>query len=315
MGYTEEDLAGLSATEREALTAPDEDDLEGADDVDDGTEDDNSDDDQVDDDSPAVNATDSTAVASESAATVVSGDADTDADRVDDFAIDDVPAVTFIPKLSGDVLPEYQTEIDRITTAGQAEIDKLDDQYASGDLGEAERRTQVRAIERTLKLETRKLEASSQNQEISEQLWRAEQAAFFKANPGLVQTKNPEGYAKLNSEVLRVVNDPANASLSGIQVLCLAKRNIDEAAEFAEFKAMKKAQKAAVKGKAEPAQVAPKPAAKRPSHQTLRDVPAADAADVGQDKYAHLDKLSGLALEAAVSKLSPADKAAYLAGA
>lgn len=47
----------------------------------------------------------------------------------------------------------------------------------------------------------------------------------------------------------------------------------------------------------------------------VRDVPAADTADVGNDRFAHLDKLTGLKLEAAIAAMTEADKQAYLSGA
>lgn len=70
---------------------------------------------------------------------------------------------------------------------------------------------------------------------------------------------------------------------------------------------------------AKPAQqAAAKPAAqagpKREIPPTLANVPASGVTETGTvDKFAYLDKLSGLAFEAALAKLSPADRDAYMA--
>ena len=311
--YTEEELSGLSDTERKALTATEDDDDEALADIAGDSGDGEDEDDQGDDDDSSDNgkAADITAGDDKDADKIATPDADLEA-IIDDFDLNDVPAVAFAPKLSGDVLPQYQAEIDKITAAKQAEIDAIETKNDEGELSPSEYRSQIRAIENSIRTETRKLEASSQNDEIAGQLWKAEQAAFFKANPELSQVKNPEEWAKLNKEVIRVANNPANAGLSGIQTLCLAKYNLSEAAEFAEFKAMKAAQKSGKKG--DDKGIPKKPAAKRPDHQTLRDVPAADVSDVGQDKFAHLDKLSGVRLEAAIAKMTPEEQDAYLSG-
>jgi hypothetical protein len=180
------------------------------------------------------------------------------------------------------------------------EIEALDAKLDEGEISLIEHRKEVR-----------KLEAKSQNEEIAGQLWKAEQVAFLKDNKQYVATTNPENFAKINKEVMRVANDPANSGLTGIQMLYLAKHNLDESAAFAEFKALRKSGKVPEGKKAVPG----KPAAARPNLQTLRDTPSADLTDVGQDKFAHLDKLSGMALEKAISSLSPADYNAYVTGA
>jgi hypothetical protein len=321
MPYTEEELAALSQTERDALTATEDDDDAtladiAGDDDDDSGDDDSSDDDKGGDDDSDDKGGDT------KGADDKSGDDDKGADDkggddnvADDFDLDDVPAVAFAPKLSGEVLPVYQADIDKVTVAKQAEIDALEDKLDEGELDKAAYRAQRNAIEASLKTEIRKLEAASQNDEIAGQLWQAEQAAFFKANPDYTQAKNPAEWDKLNKEVIKVASDPANAKLTGIQTLCLAKHNLSEAVAFAEFKAARALQKAGKTPADDKSGIPKKPAAKRPDQQTLRDVPAADAADIGQDKFAHLDKLSGVRLEAAIAKMTPEEQEAYLMGA
>ena len=311
--YTEAELALLSDTEREALTATDVDDEvlaeiagdddDGEDDADDGTEEDGDADDSE------------------------SEEADTEGEQADDpgeeqeaeqeapveeLSLDDIPPVHFVPKLSGDVLPQFQQQIDALENSKQAERDALEDKFEAGEIDSKAYRERVRAIDSALRVETRKIEAASQNAEINGQLWAAEQAAFFRVNKTYTREANPVLWGTLNQEVMRVARDPATAGLSGIQVLCLAKANVEKAFS-AMFPGASKEKAPAEKAGKKP--VTPKPKAQRPTHQTLRDVPAADTADVGTDRFAHLDKLTGLKLEAAIAAMTEADKQAYLSGA
>jgi len=58
----------------------------------------------------------------------------------------------------------------------------------------------------------------------------------------------------------------------------------------------------------------PKVPAKAPPPVTLGDLPTADREATGSDKYAALDKLSGIELEAALMKLPESEADAYLSG-
>ena len=58
-----------------------------------------------------------------------------------------------------------------------------------------------------------------------------------------------------------------------------------------------------------------KPAAALPDHKTLSDVPAAGKNGAEDDAFAQLDKLSGEAYEAALERLSPEVRDAYLSRA
>lgn len=310
--YTEAELALLSDTEREALTATDVDDEGLAEIAGDDEE-------EGDDDLEEGDGADEEEGADEGDPKH-DGDQDDDGEEqeeaeqeapVEELSLDDIPPVHFVPKLSGDVLPQFQQQIDALENSKQAERDALEDKFEAGEIDSKAYRESVRAIDSALRVETRKIEAASQNAEINGQLWAAEQAAFFKANKTYTREANPVLWGTLNQEVIRVARDPATAGLTGIQVLCVAKANIEKAFS-AMFPGAAK-EKAAEKGGKQAAP--PKPKARRPTHQTLRDVPAADTADVGTDRFAHLDKLTGLKLEAAIASMSEADKQAYLSGA
>ena len=299
--YTDEELAVLSPTEREALTAVDEDedtlnDLAGDED-DSDEEEDNSDNDSDDKAAEDKSSDDEKNDADDNkdVEEIISTAEDLDVD------LDDIPPVPFKAVFTADLSDKYQ-----------AEIDALETKLYEGEISPAEYRKAERQI------------VGNNLAEINAQIeWKAEQEAFFKANKQFSEKTDPDAWAKLNAEVIKVANSGRN--LTGIQILYAAKQNIDEAADFAAFRAARKAGKSISEAAADVAKkttdsasekktIPAKPSSKRPDIQTLRGVPAADAAEVGQDKFAHLDQLSGLALEAAVSQLSPTDKRAYLEG-
>ena len=314
--YTEAELALLSETEREALTATDVDDeglaeIAGDDDDEEDDADDGTEEDGDADDSESEEADTEGEQADDDPGEEQEAEQEEVADEVA-LDLDNIPPVHFVPKLSGDVLPRFQQQIDALEGSKQAERDALEDKFEAGEIDSKAYRESVRAIDSALRVETRKIEAASQNAEINGQLWAAEQAAFFRVNKTYTREANPVLWGTLNQEVMRVARDPATAGLSGIQVLCLAKANVEKAFS-AMFPGASKEKAPAEKAGKKP--VTPKPKAQRPTHQTLRDVPAADAADVGNDRFAHLDKLTGLKLEAAIASMSEADKQAYLSGA
>lgn len=309
--YTEAELALLSDTEREALTATDVDDEGLAEIAGDDEEEGDDDPEEEGDDSEGDDAEEGESDGEQDDGAGEEQEEAEQEEPAEELSLDDIPPVHFIPKLSGDVLPEFQQRIDQIEATKQAERDALEDKFEAGEIDSKAYREATRAIDSALRAETRKIEAASQNAEINGQLWAAEQAAFFKANKTYTREANPVLWGTLNQEVMRVARDPATAGLTGIQVLCLAKANVEKA-----FSAMfPGASKEKAQEKSGKKVVPSKPKAQRPTHQTLRDVPAADAADVGNDRFAHLDKLTGLKLEAAIASMSEADKQAYLSGA
>ena len=227
------------------------------------------------------------------------GDAGTDLfTGIEEF---DVP---FVPQLTGELLPQFAQATEKAYDDAAAALDAIEGKFQEGELDADERRAEIRKIERERDAEIRKINAANTNAEIQGQKWDAEQKAFFKANQGYAQ---PLLFNALNAEVMRIASLPEAAGKSGMQILQAAKRCIDQ-------------QLAAVTGgklpdadKQKQKQADGKPKAKRPDVQTLGGVPAAAAADTGNDKWAHIDKLTGLAYEQALSKMSEAEQAAYLA--
>lgn len=200
---------------------------------------------------------------------------------------DELPTVSFIPKYSGELLPDHQKAVEALT-----------EKYEAGDLSLTE-----------MLAETRKIEADSRNQETNEQLWEAEQKAFFQHNPNFDPGKNRILAGALNQEVIRLANSQEAAGLSGIQILYAARNSVSKALGLSTV-ASKSDADAGKQGKS---QEKPKPKASRPTIKTLGGVAAAeDDADTGAGKFGHLEKLSGLQLEAAIAKMSKAEQDEWL---
>jgi hypothetical protein len=281
--------AGLSEEEMAAINDTEAIDSDGEPDVIDEMEDDEPDDDESEGDEPEGD--DDPSIEEESPDDV--GDDPIDTDKpADDKAVivipADIPDVTFIPRLTGEILPEFQ-----------AQIDELDSKFEEGEIDYKIHRAEVR-----------KVEAASQNAELSNQQWTSQQEAFFKHNPEFV--KNHMVTGAFNTEVIRLAKSPESEGLNGIQILYVARDNVKTALS-ALFGG------APVKKDAEPQKksatvITMKPKANKQGPQTIGNVPSADLADVGGDKFAHIDKLIGLDQERALARLSPADQEAYLAG-
>lgn len=222
------------------------------------------------------------------------------------FAGIEAPVVAFVPKLSGELLPEFAQATEQVYDAADAKLEEIEAKFDSGDLDEAAKRAEIRKVERERDAEIRKISAASQNAEIGAQKWQAEQEAFFKTH---AEYSEPQMFGMLNAEVIRIANLPESAGKSGIEVLEAARRSVDRQIEALYVKRYGKAPEQGQKKQTES-----KPKAKRPDVQTLGGVPAAAAPDTGNDRWAQLDKLTGMAYETALSRLSEADQAAYLAG-
>ena len=175
--YTEAELALLSDTEREALTATDVDD-EGLAEIagDDDDEEDDADDGTEEDDGAEDSGSEEADTKDEQTDDDPGEEQEAEQEEVADevaLDLDNIPPVHFVPKLSGDVLPRFQQQIDALEGSKQAERDALEDKFEAGDIDSKAYREQSRAIDSALRTETRKIEAASQNAEINGQLWAA----------------------------------------------------------------------------------------------------------------------------------------------
>lgn len=316
MGITPEEAqaAGLSQEEIDAINEVDEQAEEGTeeateeeadeenDDASDESGDNTDEEADGDDDGEAADDTDDAEEQEADSVTEETAPPATD----DLFAGIEPPVGAFVPKLSGELLPEFAQATEQVHDAADAKMEAIEAKFDAGDLDEAAKRAEIRKIERERDAEARKINAASQNAEIGAQRWEAEQKAFFKTH---AEYGEPWMFNLLNAEVVRIANLPESAGRSGSEVLEAARRSVERHIEEAFAKRHRKAPEQEQKKQTEG-----KPKAKRPDVQTLGGVPAAAAPDTGNDRWAQLDKLTGMAYETALSRLSESDQAAYLAG-
>jgi len=150
------------------------DDQAGGDDGDGGEDDDQGDDAAGDD---------GAAAAGDSGAGDDQGADAGDVAAADDlFAVDpaDLPAVNFVPQLTGELLPEFVEAETAAYTTADAKRAEFEAKFEAGDIDEAQLKAEQRRVEQELNAEIRKINAANTNAELSIQRWNAEQEAFLK---------------------------------------------------------------------------------------------------------------------------------------
>lgn len=192
----------------------------------------------------------------------------------------------------------------------------LVEQFDNGDITAKEYQTQLDALSK----QEREIELKLHEAQIAQKL--AEQQ---RVNQWLTQVKEfttrdyPEyGKSKflwiaLDTAVKEVGSDPANAELSGAEILRKAHERVVADLGDAVFKSRAATGKPAAKAEGKPLK-----GSKATPPPTLAKVPAAEHNDVENGKYAVLDRLAEtdpLALEERLMKMSEAERDAYLARA
>jgi hypothetical protein len=275
MGIKDEDLAGLSDEERAALE--DEDD-EGSEDTEaDGAEDDEGD-------------------AGDEPAAAAADDADGDDDAGDDAGKEPPVAEEFQPEFKASA-PENLA--DRLAELDQKESD-IEKKFDDGEIDRDELRRHLKVISeerQDLKIaDALAKQAEKQNTDSREQRWKWEQERFFGKKENADTYKDGVLVAALDAQVKQLAGDPANAKRPAGWFLEEADRLVRE-----RFGGPQKAP--AAKSRQPDLSAVPK---------TLAQMPAADIAETGDGEFAYLDKLDGLALEKALSKMTPEQEARYL---
>jgi hypothetical protein len=148
-------------------------------------------------------------------------------------------------------------------------------------------------------------------------VWAREQQIFFRNKPEYLKAKDASGkftepdedqerkdamFSTLGATVQKLQADAKYQHLSGIALLLEADKRVRKV-----FGVKPKDKKAAAPAADDKAS---KPPAPKPGHKTLADVPAAAANSTG-DPFAEVDKLTGEAFEAAIERMTPAQKAEY----
>lgn len=296
--FTDEELSHLSEEERAALA-----DEDGHDDSDEGRSgDDDAEGKGGDDDAGTDGADgekqDGASDAKTDAATAEKKD-DADAKQDDaDAKQNDTPSTASesqLPKLRGPEAKDWD--------ALEA---KVVEKYEAGELTEAEYRKQLRDIYRD---QTTAEVTANLNDQFAETEWQrasnqfAEDHKEYKTSPGRA--------AALNAHMERIDRETKGA-LDGRTLLqkahdaVVADLGANGAAQKDAQQQVKRPQPTLAKAVEQAAKSAP---------QTLGDLPAADNADTGSDKWAYLDRLAetdGMAFEEELAKLSRAEEQDYL---
>lgn len=184
---------------------------------------------------------------------------------------------------------------------------KYDDGDLTFDEYEGEKDTlvkQERDIERQIDKANIAAELETQRQKNQ---WDADCQNFLDANKDLYTGEaNKERFEALNETIMLLAKQPRNAGLTGPQLLAKA-HTVTLAARGEAAPAAKEQAKPAEK----------KPIPKPALPPDLGAMPAASGNDPSEGKWASLDRLrdsgNGVAYEAALAKMSAADRDAYLA--
>jgi len=207
--------------------------------------------------------------------------------------------------------PKYTVEpVDEAQLAALDEqITALQDRYDDGDLTAEEYRNQQRALEnqrRELERQQMKAELAKeftaqteqQREAYKQQLWQENwnyEASQFLSRPENAMYKEGTGYAVLQATLTQ-----------------LAQEAPDKPQRWYLEEADRRVR--AFRGEAPTAKASNASPPSREIPPNLGDMPNADIPETGGDEFAHLDKLTGLELEMALKKLSPADADRYLYG-
>jgi hypothetical protein len=228
---------------------------------------------------------------------------------------ENAPQVEPPPPLQVERLEERRAE----HAAALAALDKkLDD----GELDTAayvREREKVRDEQTKLAGEVLKAEAREDARvTVINQRWDTVRTSFMRvpANATLYQPNTP-AIQELHDTVMEIANRPSSRGWTDAKILAEADRRVR-----AYLGVPAKAAAPAPAATQAPAPAAQPPAAPAPARApkltgippTLSEAPPADAANVGS-RFAHLDRLKGMALEKAVAALAPADRDEWLAGA
>jgi hypothetical protein len=276
--YTEEELSLLSAEEREAITAEKSPEEEAA-----GLRKiAGEDDEHIEDDDKSTDKNEAT-------------DKPDQVDQPENKDTGEDERTTFIPTYRANPVDGYDEK-----------LSALDARFDSGDVTHSEYNRERDAL---IRAQTKAEFAAESAEQTATQLWEHQQTQFFEDNDAYYHTAkatvNTARLAALDATVKEIAGKPENVSRSGTWCLREAHKIVQADLGGAESKADE--------GK----QVIPK----RPSKpdlsvvgKTLSGLPAAEVAQTGDvDEFAHLDRMSGLELEKAVSRLSESERERYRA--
>lgn len=227
---------------------------------------------------------------------VADDDADDDADEA---AAQVAPVEEFRPEMRYDAPEGLADKLAAIDASTAELVAKFQDGEIdmAGFMAEKSK-LDAEKIQLTVSAEQAKF-AERQNTDSRAQRWAWEQERFF-ANKANAETyKDGIVLAALDAQVKQLAGDPANSKRPAGWFLEEADRLVRE-----RFGGAQKSP--AAKSRQPDLSAVPK---------TLAQLPAADIAETGDGEFAYLDKLDGMALEKALSKMTPEQEARYLGAA
>lgn len=271
----DDELAGLSADERAALEG-DDDDVEALEEI--AGEDDSAED-------VTASATDETD--------------DTEAeDAEEDDEVEDTKE--FVQTYRVDPVENFADQIQSFTDQKKALREQLNAGEIDLDAYETQK-DEIVANEQNLREQNLKATiAAEQSQQNVQARWQWEQEKFFAEESNKLYANSKPLMAALDASVKELAANPDNAQRSAAWFLQEADRQVRSA--FGQTVKVEKTEE--------------KPKSRKPDlsviPKTLAGLPAAELNDVGNDEFAKLDSLDGIALENALSKLSPEQQSRYL---
>ncbi len=213
----------------------------------------------------------------------------------------------FVPEYKPQNIDGLDDNYKQLDAAYTELSDKLAGQYEDGELSFTEYRKESReldhkfAAEKSI-LDTAKLKADiaqEQAQQITEQRWQWEQDTFFKDNKEFKD--DPVLYGALDATLRAAHQDQANNGKSGLQLLRESADKVRSRFDGAKRITSPDDQKKISASKSRPELPV-----------TLANIPAADS-NVESAEFDYMDKLSGMAYEAAIAKMSDDQRARFLA--
>lgn len=281
MSYTDEELEGLSEEEREALESEEQDEEETAilREIADGQ-----------DDEEAVEGKGEVEAGDKETAEVVAEEPEEAVTEQNDFQ----------PQYQVAPVEGYDAKMAEFAEVKKALRTQLNDGSISLDEYD-ERKDAILDQERDLREHQFKSQiASEQNQQAALQRWQWEQERFF-ADEKNALYKDRYLLVAFDAAVKDLAADENNANKSAQFFLQEADRIVRERFNAKDAK-----------------EQSPRPSRKPDLTlipKTLGQLPSAELPETGGDEFAHLDKLDGIALERALSKLSSEQQVRYLEAA
>lgn len=197
----------------------------------------------------------------------------------------------------------------------KSERAELKKKYDDGDISREDYEDQRDDINRRIFAHNQELKEAAKETVV----WQKEQRFFLQNRPEYLKAEGDNDevkankdllYTTLSSKVSQISNNPKNSHLTGMQILVRADREIAKIKEALGFKI-----KTATPQTPSPApkkDVKPPAIDSKPDVKTLGDAPPAGSNSAEEDTFATLDKLQGEAYEAALEKLDPRVREAYL---